>query len=629
MASGETKDRRGETGGLLVEAEELVGVAAWAWDVVRDQVTYSDGLCRLLGRSHAELGHTFLNAMVLVDEATRERCASTIRQTIETGCESYTVELPVEHPTRGQISVQVCCQVVRDCRGRATRFVGTLLDVSERQGAERRLAQQQQFLDAIIENIPDMIFIKDAVTLRFERFNRAGEQLLGYERSELLGKSDFDFFPRDQAESFTARDREVLAGRSVIDVPEERVLTRHNGIRILHTKKVPLFDEDGRPSHLLGISEDITDKKRAEEFRLSDLLVRSLDEYAVFLLDVEGRVRTWNLGAERVTGYTDSEVIGTPLAHLWDEAGLGSALERAASEGCVTLEVTWRLKDERVIWTVVTLSAVYGDGDSPVLFGVVAKDVTSRRRSEGEREALLTRLQEALRLRDEFLSVASHELRTPVATLKLQAGLFSQLLKRSPDELVAQLPKLVTRLSHQCDRLERMVDALLDVSRLTAGRMELHRELVDLCAIASQVIGRAREDTRGSQEIALVCPGNEVRGFWDPLRIDQILTNLVSIAMKYGNALPVEVCIEAQPDTALVRVSDHGIGIAKQDCERIFGQFERAVSGRHFGGFGMGLFITERLVTAHGGKISVESVPGEGATFSVELPYGSRDSGRR
>jgi signal transduction histidine kinase len=174
-----------------------------------------------------------------------------------------------------------------------------------------------------------------------------------------------------------------------------------------------------------------------------------------------------------------------------------------------------------------------------------------------------------------------------------------------------------------------MVDALLDVSRLTAGRMELHRELVNLSDIASQVIGRARDDARGSQEISLVSPRNEVRGVWDPLRIDQILTNLLSNAVKYGSGRPIEVRVEAEPDKAIVLVSDHGIGVAKQDCERIFRQFERAVSERHFGGFGMGLFITERLVAAHGGQISVESVPGEGSTFSVELPYESRDSGRR
>ena len=129
----------------------------------------------------------------------------------------------------------------------------------------RNCAGSNAFLDSIVENIPNMIFLKDAKELRFVRFNRAGEDLLGYSRDDLLGKNDYDFFPKEQADFFTEKDREVLRGKEVVDIPEEPIQTRNKGERILHTKKVPILDANGEPEYLLGISEDITERKKAEE----------------------------------------------------------------------------------------------------------------------------------------------------------------------------------------------------------------------------------------------------------------------------------------------------------------------------------------------------------------------------
>ncbi len=154
---------------------------------------------------------------------------------------------------------------IRDVKGTITGAIETLEDITERKFAENALQESEKFLNSVVENIPDMIFVKDARDLRFVRFNRAGEDLLGFSREELYGRNDYDFFPKDEADFFTKNDRDVLENRQRIDIPEEKIRTRFKGERILHTKKISIHDESGTPAYLMGISEDITERRRMED----------------------------------------------------------------------------------------------------------------------------------------------------------------------------------------------------------------------------------------------------------------------------------------------------------------------------------------------------------------------------
>ncbi len=164
-----------------------------------------------------------------------------------------------------RMHIQVLKAPVRDAGGRIVGVQGMFWEVTDRIVAETRLKEAHAFLDSMVDNVPIMLFVKDAEHLRFVRFNRAGEELTGLSRAELLGKSDFDLFPTEEAEFFTRKDREVLAGKTVVEIPEEVIQTRHHGPRLLHTRKIPVLDADGRPRFLLGISEDITEKRRTEQ----------------------------------------------------------------------------------------------------------------------------------------------------------------------------------------------------------------------------------------------------------------------------------------------------------------------------------------------------------------------------
>ena len=158
----------------------------------------------------------------------------------------------------------IVISALRDNQGRLRAFAVILRDLSEQKRTEDNLRHERMLLDSIIDNIPDMLFMKDAVELRFARFNKAGEELIGIDRTQMIGKNDYDFFPVEQADFFTKNDRAVLAGDGVLDIPEEPIATRSKGTRILHTKKIPLRDSAGKPQFLLGISEDVTERVQAE-----------------------------------------------------------------------------------------------------------------------------------------------------------------------------------------------------------------------------------------------------------------------------------------------------------------------------------------------------------------------------
>jgi signal transduction histidine kinase len=230
---------------------------------------------------------------------------------------------------------------------------------------------------------------------------------------------------------------------------------------------------------------------------------------------------------------------------------------------------------------------------------------------------------EAVRLRDEFLSVASHELKTPLTSLKLRVqGLIDQAPHVADPVEAARLHKSFELAERQVRRLEKLINSLLDVSRIAVGRFPLQRQPVDLVAMVHAVVGQfSAEIARSGVDVTLDLPP-DVFGEWDPLRLEQVVVNLVSNALKYGGGRPIEIHAGADERTATLVVRDHGIGIDAADQARIFERFERAVS-LDYGGLGLGLHITREIVAAHGGAIRVESARGEGAAFIVELPRGA------
>ncbi len=245
-----------------------------------------------------------------------------------------------------------------------------------------------------------------------------------------------------------------------------------------------------------------------------------------------------------------------------------------------------------------------------------AEEVAVRIAMAVENAELYERAQAAIRIREDFVSIASHELKTPLTPLKLQ---LASLQRRLPEDRATIVSRLAVA-DRQVDKIDELVSQLLDVSKVAAGRFELQPEWADLGRIAERVVERFSTNPSGAP---VRLRSEPVRAYLDPFRIEQLVTNLVGNAVKYGQGKPVDVELSTVEDRARIVVRDQGIGIGAREQARIFERFERAVSAGQYGGFGLGLWIARQVVEASGGKISVQSEVGKGSEFTVILPRGT------
>ncbi len=381
----------------------------------------------------------------------------------------------------------------------------------------------------------------------------------------------------------------------------------------------------GRPAARENVEPISSLKESDERFRV---LVESIRDYAVFMLDPDGRVATWNTGAALIKGYRREEIVGKPIDLFYtredrENGRPAKLLAQAANEGRIEDE-GWRVrKDGTRFWADVVITALRDDAGTLIGFAKVTRDLTQRQQDEEERRRLdeeRIRAEEAVRIRDEFFSIASHELKTPLTALQLELHGMRAPIEKTGDE---RLGRKLARASRSGDRLSRLIEMLLDVSRLATGRLTLNREPFDLRPAMQQVFeimqGTA---TQASCDFSFD-PSPEagpLGGNWDRLRVEQVVMNLLANAFKYGAGRPVTLSLARDGDQAIVEVRDHGPGIPAGDLARIFERFERATALQSHGGLGLGLYVSREIVRAHGGSIAARTLPGSGACFTVRLP---------
>lgn len=365
-----------------------------------------------------------------------------------------------------------------------------------------------------------------------------------------------------------------------------------------------------RPEMLLAetvarhVAYAVARKREGEKLALyREIFERSID--AIAIVDDHGQYVEQNHAHEELLGFDDVELAGkTPALHIGEE-GFASGLQAVARDGRARLNVTSTDKSGVVHHIELSLFAVRGAQTGTVRYVGIKRDISALRR--------------ALEARQEFLSIASHELKTPVTALSLQLESLLRALRRGPVDPVLTTERL-ERTRGQVTKIVALIDTLLDFSRIDAGRLKIEEETVDVAALVRDSASRFQDSASRAGSTLDIDASAELVTRSDAQRLDQIVTNLVSNAVKYGDGKPILVRAQKLGDAIHVTVRDHGIGIAPSEQERVFARFERAVEARRYQGFGLGLFISRELAQALGCTLRLESAPGEGSTFTLVVP---------
>lgn len=521
----------------------------------------------------------------------------------------------------------VVITALRDADGRLRGFAKVTRDLTKQHEAEQRLKYSEESLAATLYSIGDAVLAADEQA-RVTRINPVAERLTGWTESEAIGKPldvVFDIINEDTRAKAANPVSRVLAEGIVVGLANHTALIARDGTeRPIADSGAPIRDAQGRIRGAVLVFRDVTLERRGEEaLRQSEerlqLMIGSISDYAVYMLNPEGRVTTWNPGAERIKGYRAAEIIGEHFSRFFapedvDAGKPAQELEIATRESRYE-EESWRVrKDGGRFWANVILTPMRDETNRVVGFVKVTRDLTERRHLEAER-LRLGQAQEAIRLRDEFLAIASHELKTPLTALQLQLESIRRIA--GTPEAIAQRIDRAIRVG---ERLARLIDTLLDVSRIARGSLKLNPEPFDFVEAARDVVERLRETAATAGCDVRLAAEAAVPGCWDRLRIEQVLMNLVSNAIKYARGKPVDVRVARHGNDVVLQVEDGGPGIPVEDLPRIFERFERAASTHHYGGLGLGLYVARQIAEAHGGTATAENVPGGGASFTVRLP---------
>jgi signal transduction histidine kinase len=370
--------------------------------------------------------------------------------------------------------------------------------------------------------------------------------------------------------------------------------------------------------------------------KATDLFVNSeileLMPVGVYIIDTEGLIQGFNKKACEFWGRTpdifDSDNRYCGSVKLLKEDGTPlpknkTPMARAIEFGtvCKNAEVIIQHPNGSQVTVLVNITPLRDETGKIVgainAFHDINEIVEARRKIEGQ--------QRELELRDTFLSICSHELKTPLTSLKFQTQMALRKFAKKDDSVFEpeRVRQMVEQNDRQLNRLHRLVDDMLDLQRIKSGKLKIDLEKVELVSLVKEVVANniyTLDDTM--ERVSIVAEG-PITGDFDKLRIEQVVTNLMMNALKYGENKPVVITVKKREKKVEIQVKDHGSGIAEEDRERIFGRFERAAKETNISGLGLGLYVSRQIVEAHNGKIIVQSELGKGSMFTVELPVAS------
>ena len=540
-------------------------------------------------------------------------------------------------PHGERLFVHVIKTPLHDASGKVIGVQGIFYDVTQRKRIEEELAYERDLLRALLDHIPDRIYFKD-VNCRFLRCSKSMARRLGLSDPQaVVGKTDFDFHPQEQAQEFyNDEQRILLTGEPLISKLERQVDPDGREIWASVTK-VPIYTKSGSIAGLVGLSRDITQLKQTEQaLRQAEEKYRAIYENSVegiFQTTRDGHFISANPALARLYGYGSQDELIAALTdienQLYVDPNRREEFSRLMREqGAVSgFESQAYRKDKSVIWISESARTVRDATGNFQFYEGIVEDITARKQAEFEREKAREAVLESARTKAQFLANMSHEIRTPMNAITGMTGLLTDT------RLTKEQREYVETIRDSTDTLLSVINDILDFSKIEAGKLSLEIIELDLREAVESSVEMLAERAH-KKNIGLACwmdpdVPSQLRG--DPVRIRQILANLVSNAVKFTEKGEVLVHVskleeDANRIVARFEVKDTGIGIAPQAMARIFQEFTQADGSttRKYGGTGLGLTISQQIVSLMGGEIGVDSTPGEGSTFWFNVPLAKR-----
>jgi len=512
--------------------------------------------------------------------------------------------------------------------GAVLEIISSARDITERKRAEDDLREQRDFLQLVINNVPDLILVKDRAG-RFQMVNKSAAQLHGITPAEMVGKTDANINRNQQEVAFfLQKDQETLDGGKLVFIPEEPLLGRY-----YQTSKVPLRNPAGAYDRLLVVASDITERKRTEDaLEQSRHFAERIAETApniIYIYDIaEQKTIYMNRNIAAMMDYSAQEISAmgsrliNELMHPFHTAGYAQHVEQViAGADDQTFVFEYRMKHKMGGWRwFLSRDTIFQRDEQGAVTQMlgVATDVTELKEAGEALQQALQVEKELGELKSRFVSMASHEFRTPLATILALTETLRAYRHRLTEE---QIEQRLVKMQEQVDHLRDIMEDVLHLARLQARRAEFNPVQLDLDSLCRSVLDEFESQPVIRQRLVYSCDDalHEVK--LDRKLMRQIISNLVSNAVKYSpNDTPIEITLAYQAAMLVLSVRDQGIGIPAADLKRLFEPFHRADNVGTIAGTGLGLTIAKESVELHAGTIAVESQVGIGTTFTVRIP---------
>lgn len=571
-------------------------------------------ICRMLGYAEKELKR--LKVIDIHPKESLDRVISEFEAQAR-GEKALAINIPCLRKDGATIFADICSAKVvidgKEC------YVDFFTDITERKRAEEALGERESKYKTLLESLPQKIFFKDKRS-NYISCNDNYAQDLHIKADEIAGKTDYDFYPKGLANKYRADDRRVMLSGKTEDIQEEYILDGQK--RFVQTVKTPVRDEKGNLVGILGIFWDITDRKRAQEAlheseeRYRDLFENSND--LIQSVTPDGRFLYVNRAWKETLGYSQEEIAELSLFDIIHPNSQEHCMQMfqkiISGEKIDRVEAIFVAKDGREIILEGSASCRFKDGQ-PFSTQGIFQDITERKRAEEKLKQTLAELECSNAELQQFAYVASHDLQEP---LRMVASYVQLLARRYQGKLDDDADEFINFAVDGAGRMQGLINALLDYSRV--GTRGKPFEPTDCEIVLNRALANLQAATIESGAEVDHKPLPTVMA--DDVQLTQLFQNLIGNAIKFHNEKPprVHVSAEKKGQEWVFSVQDNGIGIAPEYAQRIFLIFQRLHDRSEYKGTGIGLAVCKKIVERHGGRIWVDSQPGQGSTFYFTLP---------